>query len=548
MMVIDVRNVAKKFINDHYPEYFSWFDMTWDVIAKRMGKVPKGKFDSDYIVSALKFARSGDLKFRMVLKVIVTFNQLSTNSKLEVDNFENEVLSTCEDCKVFSPLKDKISEAFRSYFLGAEEQVVKGETVPTGDIIEVEVSFSKDNKYVKFHNRDPIPIKLTQEFLLLEELIVKQEIHWTRGFTLFKRWQKKVPEKGSIEQFMVVVSRLNKKIKFRLVVRSENKKQTWELNHNIILKSSIDKAKRICHEAEEKLIDSNQVIRKLQEALDYYPASLETNKIFLESLINNKERLGENEIGTAVSQAKHLFLNKEDDIKAAIRQIRNNGKQDKWQKLWKDALPYLDGMIRELEDIEFYKAIATKLWDGIIPNKAKTRVSLLMDDISKIASGNTDIFETFKDRSMIKEVRRIVVGIVLRKIKDKSYNYVDVDRFVISILFKETKSICQKNFDTDKKLKSYLVEMLIKKAPETIICDKYSIKKNKQDDIWKMAKVRNELREKFGIYPTNEQLLKELGPAWDLGRLREILTYEEQMSGFIDIEEEWKYRKIDKDR
>lgn len=314
---------------------------------------------------------------------------------------------------------------------------------------KIEIDFS-DSKEIRIGNKKVVPMVskrgIKQEFLLLEEILNnKGEIHWSSGFVLFREWQKYVPKRGPIAQFWSVVSGLNGEILgFELIIDSKKKEGCWTLNPDIEVKSTIEEANKLCEEAEKE--ERNDAIDKLKNALSLYPESIKAWKLLVDIMQKHQDKLLDRE---NLLLGLEVFRKRGENLDAAIKRIQIEGDKQEWGGIWKGIQTYHLRMCDELKEIESYKYLIQKIWEGVKveDDEAKCNTILgLIDDIRKSDTSteatNAKFIELLDDRFIkecISSASKIILGELRRKgIKGVEHREVeDVAKSKLWFLFRE---------------------------------------------------------------------------------------------------------------
>ncbi|MEW6687172.1 MAG: hypothetical protein AB1393_13375 [Candidatus Edwardsbacteria bacterium] len=260
-------------------------------------------------------------------------------------------------------LKRIVSEALNEYYDKAREKKLEAE--PEKRVIKID--FSKEKK-ISIDSKEISMVgkrKMKQEFLLLEELVNRGEIHWTAGFVFSKNWQQKVPVLGPSRQFDIIISDLNRALGHPCVISffKQRNIKVWKFHESIKIESSIEKAKQICEEA-TKIEEINSAIEKVQEALPFYPESIETNSLLIDLLQKWQGEI-EGSLKKNILSAVECLRRREDNLSAAIQIIQTEADKNSWKGDWEEPWGYVKEMVNECRKVQECKIIAERLIDNV---------------------------------------------------------------------------------------------------------------------------------------------------------------------------------------
>ena len=387
-----------------------------------------------------------------------------------------------------------------------------------------------------------------QEFLLLEELLNRKVVHWSRGFVLFKKWQENVPKRGSVEQFRHVVSELNSILGVRLIVPHKVRNlRVWRLDKSFKIETTIKEAECLCKQA-RKLKDGKEIIKQLQEAILLYPESIEISKLLIYFSKELKNELNFiDKFKEEIFNAKILLEERENNLRKAIEMIQREGNKHQWEGIWKEAKIYTWKMIKEFTDIQQYRIMGESLIDeNIKVNSDEARCRALIEMINIIKNNPEDRFTDFiRETPEMQKVIKIVSSKFIQKVRENKWKeeggYDEIERNAVLFLWKEFKTWKNPVIRKVSELENYLIGVVFYRLLVWFIEDKFGVPKEKQHALWRLKSVREKIKEKIGSYPRVEILVKELGSKWSREKVEELTRYEGNMLGFIDIDKEYRY-------
>lgn len=319
-----------------------------------------------------------------------------------------------------------------------------GEKEPADLKTILEIDFS-DKKVVTVDNtKYEIGLEgFTQEFILLEELLNKNEIHWTAGFILFEDWQDKVPKAGPVEQFQVAVSKLNNILGRRHAIISpvrlgqKGKPKIWKLGKSIkIIKNTIETSKEKCNEA-KKSENIDQALVKVMEALSFYPRSIKTNLLFVD-LLQRKGKPQDIDEGKRVKLLKAIEVLhfRRVDLSSAIKMIEAEiGKYDR-PKYWNEALSYINEMGDELNEIQQTIILGEKFIDKLNLSTEEAECLATIKMMRDIRAGESHLFVALaKAPPIIKCIENVIEKLKdVRRDQFKDYSTKEIRELAFTVL------------------------------------------------------------------------------------------------------------------
>lgn len=128
-----------------------------------------------------------------------------------------------------------------------------------------------------------------------------------------------------------------------------------------------------------------------------------------------------------------------------------------------------------------------------------------------------------------------------RKLKDIEHK--DIEDWALSFLHEIFIGRRKFSFTSTSDLKNFLIRSLQYKLMTWLIKERYGISESIQRNMRQVARVRAALqgKDKSGPSPCISDVLEKLPPNWNRSMVVEAYTYEEQIRGFINIDDEWVY-------
>jgi len=350
------------------------------------------------------------------------------------------------------------------------------------DNIELKIDFSKDKTI--WVNGKPFPIKKSQEYLLLEEVLVSEWVHSSYGFYLSRDWQKNVPVNGPIDQFGVIAGRLNTILGVPIVIASKGtKNKTWKINPSMLItENTISKSIEILNDINMKEYGDN-ILDKILLSLSFYPESIQANILAIDYYqhysrdINVKTK-------NKINEVVMLLWDKESRLCSAINKIQEEGEKNNWEGYWKEASNYYKKMTDQYNEIIKWRFNAENLFNNIIMKPDDEKYHRLMRIIREIKRMRTmkyddnKMVQTLMEDITIVECRDKAIGRFLKKyqrIIQKGVNPKDIEKYYANAFYEvlEKGKFAVKDLE---ELKNYLIKSLYYK-----FIDCYKAEKNLSD-------------------------------------------------------------------
>lgn len=230
--------------------------------------------------------------------------------------------------------------------------------------------FSESERNVKIDGKKPIKMGIrgtNQKFVILEELLVKESVHWTAGFKIFKEWQNGFPKRTAKIQFGKPISELNNFLPEyfpdEIVEYSNHRKyKIWELNQAYDIKSSIKNSNDVLEDL-EKIKIPDKIIEKVEEAFKSYPESLEVGKTIIKFFGESKNKIHFNKLSQKVDMNYILdnFRTTELNLIAANKMISKKSNIKRFNNDLEEANYFKIEMIKELNKIQSHTHSLQKL-------------------------------------------------------------------------------------------------------------------------------------------------------------------------------------------
>lgn len=413
-------------------------------------------------------------------------------------------------------------EANGARFLKPEEYKLpkppKGKVAVIGEKPEemLEINFEKG----KIEIGSTVKSKYKQIFELLEYFINKgEDVHWIEGIRIFDDWKKIRNDIYNLKAiFEVIISRLRgpkgffKKNNLNLDITNLDKGfYRLESSHS----SNIIKARELTREA-ELLIDAGEfnmeeVKQKIKGAIEIYESCSEAH-ILMIKLLKDIESREKDMIPTRRFFTKQVqFL---EEVKSTVEYYKNNLQKIEWEKTekreevqqeFKNEIGFfLIAVQQDLDEMKTWFDILTK-WPETeslsLPAKRE------FEEFKKLLE--QDKIQELLEIDIIKQLRGITKGIVIgripyiRKWEDKK-----IDNYVSEIL-SDAIDNAKENIDFSKvssvrSLKKYLLK-LIKDAIYQDFFERIGLTKAEWKDYKEVERIKEELRQRFGREPEEEE-------------------------------------------
>ncbi len=420
------------------------------------------------------------------------------------------------------------------------------------DKITLKIDFTKA-KQIEV-NGNPYKIKRTREFLLLEELLNNKdkEIHWSYGFVLFKGWQnvEKLPADPR-DQFKNIVSLINGYLG-REAIESQQQDiyKVWRLKDDInIVYNSIEKSQRLCNQANNAK-NINAAVNKIQEALTFYPESIEANICLIDLLAKyqDNESIGGNTKCNLIT-AIDCIRRRESSLTMAINILQTIGEKSNWEGDWKEVPYYIIKMTDELKRLQSVVVlIEERVEKKLILSQDELECLSLVRLINKMKKFSINVQERdyrmktlIKDKN-IKQCIEIAKNDVKKNVRERGYSEIIFKDIDYTAQYSFVWFVSKKgdiSFKDIGKLKFYITESLKYQILENSINDAYSINSSDQREMREMFKARKLLREKLGRDPDTREIIVELSGAWDWAKMDKAKANEAIIKRNIEFTEEW---------
>jgi len=418
-----------------------------------------------------------------------------------------------------------------------------------------EVFLDLKNKTIT-HNKHSKELETRQEYLLLEELVNKPEVHWTIGYILFRNWQSGI-ETPPVKKFRRPVHDINYLFKNVEIVEAfkRGKDRLWKLNEDIRLKSQVEDVSIIL-DSIDKDDSYDKAINKCQEALKLYPDSYKANKKILDILYELKEQ--KDEWNGSIINAVGMLKGKVDNLEAGYNEILDKGIKNNWEGDWGEAVPYLWRIKEELWEARHYHALAENLLHNTKLDEDKEKLLTLIDSIRDIhktyqveASRETtkilkeNIFNNFiKEEVIWRSVKNAasdfknwaMMNNLIKRIDDDELVLI-ADTFLLQAILDFPRALKEGNFTSTAHLSKYLRVTIYNRLVTWFVIEG-GVPENKVEDVLALMRVIKNIERKGS--PTNEDILEEVNKEkgrskWGKEKLHEMLAYIEKLGGFRDV-------------
>jgi hypothetical protein len=413
-------------------------------------------------------------------------------------------------------------EADGARFLRSEEYKLpkppKGKVAVIGEKPEemLEINFEKG----KIEIGSTVKSKYKQIFELLEYFINKgEDVHWIEGIRIFDDWKKIRNDIYNLKAiFEVIISRLRgpkgffKKNNLNLDITNLDKGfYRLESSHS----SNIIKARELTREA-ELLIDAGEfnmeeVKQKIKGAIEIYESCSEAH-ILMIKLLKDIESREKDMIPTRRFFTKQVqFL---EEVKSTVEYYKNNLQKIEWEKTekreevqqeFKNEIGFF--LIAVQQDLD-----EMKTWFDILTKWPETESLSLpakrgFEEFKKLLE--QDKIQELLEIDIIKQLRGITKGIVIGRIPHiRKWEDKKIDNYVSEIL-SDAIDNAKENIDFSKvssvrSLKKYLLK-LIKDAIYQDFFERIGLTKAEWKDYKEVERIKEELRQRFGREPEEEE-------------------------------------------
>ena len=181
MKPIDLKKIAQRYTEKYYPQWVSRVDRIWDMFEKTdlnlmFSESAKSGYQQG---NALGIVGEIEPEFKECMNVISILAYVNQNVKGEDNIGEDEIriqiASAPEGIRMSNAQQQRLKATLGEIFFSTAGEVVK----PKRELIFTE------SELVGIHKK---PSGKTYPFVLVENIILKERIHWLWGFVIFGEW------------------------------------------------------------------------------------------------------------------------------------------------------------------------------------------------------------------------------------------------------------------------------------------------------------------------------------------------------------------------
>lgn len=388
---------------------------------------------------------------------------------------------------------------------------------------------------------------------LLELLLQRKRIHWTRGFLIFDKWRGDHGPKNPKKTINSYIGTLNGKTEDSLSynkvpIKVEKDEDTGEiylkeydrskLFSNIFsAEERVKKVRsRLTKDDSQELEDVKKTLVDIIDGKEGYYNCYEAYKLLIQYLEKTGFRKEDERV---IMEAADFFEEKILIYEESSYAIEEYRKKIPEVEYWRGTDDAIEDMQQELEDLEkSYKIIA--------PHVPQKRVSREFFDIVRLIA---QIKESklsphrlaYKQKAFGKlahkqSMRSLCKSVALSILKDQRLRDCpqgDLQSAILVNLAKAVRRVRPRHFQSLPPLIGYLKISTEQRTKEELIEREYEIPANVQRDIRRKRKIEEELIQKSGPRIRDDEVYKKLG--WSKEKQRQIRMHESslwKMPGF----------------